>query len=147
PLQSVRAGYGWQQSKWVELRLCADYAWFDFDDSEGWIYGGKYSKGKRRDLSVYPAIMLFNFAELALGCTYTTQDEVLNVPPLHLDSTPTPASTLDPAVKKIDIYAHFGLGSTIHIAGPVGLSLGLQFRANVPTDISVGCRAGITVGI
>ncbi|HLP80848.1 MAG TPA: hypothetical protein VK141_02505, partial [Nitrosomonas sp.] len=56
PLQSVRVGYGWQQSKWVELRLCADYTWFDFDDSEGWIYGGKYSKGKRRDLSVYPAI-------------------------------------------------------------------------------------------
>ncbi|MGE5313534.1 MAG: hypothetical protein ACM3Q4_02460, partial [Acidobacteriota bacterium] len=126
----------------VEIRINADYSWFDFDNSDAWSTYD-YSRGKRRDIALYPAIVLFKCAEIALGCVYTTQDEVFHRVGFPDATNPPQKTTIDPAVKKFDVYFHFGVGGTIHIAGPLGISLGLLFRTDAPNGVYTGCRAGL----
>jgi hypothetical protein len=140
PYQSIRVGYGRKIVDQVEIQLYADYTWFDYDNSEGWAGKFDYSHGNRRDISLYPAIVFFKFAEFALGCSYTAQDEVFHI----VDgNTKLPITTIEPAEKKFEIYSHFGVRGTIHIAGPIGIALGILFRIDTPSGMSLGCRAGI----
>jgi hypothetical protein len=136
PNHSIRVGYGRDIQYPFELRIYGDYSRFDFDAHMGMTYQD-YSPGKRTDYAIYPAIVAFGIFELAVGVYYSIQDEIIHT------SLFSSQVTIDPAVKKLGIFFHLGAGGTIHIAGPVGISLGLSFRNDLPDGINIGCRAGI----
>jgi hypothetical protein len=141
PYQSMKVGYGRKIVDHVEIRVYVDYARFNYDYTEGWAGTFNFSRGNtRRDISLYPAVVFFKFAEIAVGCSYTTQDEVIHI---VNGNTNLPITTIDPAVKEFGVYFHFGVGGTIHIAGPIGIPLGILIKTDGPNGISVGCRAGI----
>jgi hypothetical protein len=121
PITSYRIGYGHNLAYPLGIRVFAEYFEFDFDHHDGTSYHD-YSNGKRYDYAVYPAIVLFDIAEFALGAYYTTQGEIIH------RSVFAPQLTIDPAVKRIKIFAHLGIGWSFHIAGPVSCSLGMVLR-------------------
>jgi hypothetical protein len=66
PYQSIRVGYGRDLCDLLELRVFAEYSQFDFDNSDP-MSTYDYSPGRRRDFSIYPAIVAFGLVEIAVG--------------------------------------------------------------------------------
>lgn len=140
PYRSVRVGYGREIEDLLELRVYAEYSQFDFDTNDP-MSTLIYSPGRRRDFAVYPEIIAFRFVEIAIGGYYKIQDEVVSQV-LHTDPPP-PLTTFEPAVKKLGVYIHYGVNGSIHIAGPVNISLGLFLRHDMTDGLYFGYRAGI----
>ena len=141
PNQSLRVGYGHDLVYPFELRVFAEYYKFDFDNHDGLAYQD-YSHGQRLDYAIYPAIVAFGIAEFALGGYYTIQDEVIH------RSVFSSQPTIDPVVKKLGVYIHFGVGGTVHIIGPLSCSLGIFWRnVLIGGNTYFGERAGLAVEI
>jgi hypothetical protein len=136
PYQSIRVGYAREIDEHLELRVCAEYAQFDFDPNDR-MSTYTYSPGRRRDFAIYPEIVAFGFVDIALGGYYTIQDEIIHW------SIFSPQLTTDPVVKKFGVYIHYGASGSIHIAGPVNISLGLFLRNDLKDGLYFGGRAGI----
>ncbi len=136
PYQSVRIGYGRDLGYLLELRVFAEYTQFDYDNSDAMSYHD-YAPGRRRDFALYPAIVAFRFAEIGLGGYYTFQDEVFHW------SRYSSQTTIDPMVNKFGIYLHCGASRSIHIAGPVNISLGIFLRNDLKDGTYFGARAGL----
>jgi hypothetical protein len=137
PTQSLRIGYGYGLIYPLKIKVFAEYCKFDFDVHDG-LSNQDYSKGQRLDYILYPAIVVFDILEFAIGGYYTIQDEVIH------HSIFSSQLTIDPVVKEFNVYTHFGVGGTVHIIGPLNCSLGLFWR-NVWIDGSIyfGGRAGL----
>ena len=137
PTQTLRIGYGYGLIYPFKLKVYVEYCKFDFDIHDG-LSNQDYSKGQRLDYIFYPAIVVFDILEFAIGGYYTIQDEVIH------HSMFSPQLTIDPIVKESGVYTHLGLGGTIHILGPLNCSLGIFWR-NVLIEGSIyfGGRAGL----
>jgi hypothetical protein len=98
PYQSLRIGYGRDIGNLVELRVFAEYSKYDFDTHDG-LSNQDFSRGRRRDFAIYPAIAL-GIMEIELGGYYTIQDEVIH------RSVFSPELRIDPAIKKFGFFIH-----------------------------------------
>ncbi len=141
PFQSVRIGYGRELEDLLELRVFAEYTQFDFDTNDP-MSVKIYSQGHRRDFAIYPAIVAFRVVEIGLGGYYKIQDEVFRKQLLYIPDVPA-ITTFEPAVKKFGFYIHYGLSGSIHISGPVNISLGMFLRHDLNDGLYFGGRAGI----
>jgi hypothetical protein len=139
PDLALRAGY--RQNFRGPFDVCAfiEYTEFNFD-AHGGLSSYVFSHGSRRDYAIYAASVALGFIEIAFGGCYTIQDEIIHT------SGYLSSQTVDPVVKKLRLYYHFGVTSTIHIVGPVDIPLGLFFRPPDELDKTFpGIRAGIRV--
>jgi hypothetical protein len=141
PTLSIRVGYGHKLAYPFEFQIFGEYYEFNFENHDGITYHD-YSKGRRRDYAVYPAIVAFGFMEFALGGYYTFQDEVIH------RSMFSPQPTIDPIVKKLGLYFHIGVVWNIHIVGPINCSLGLCWRnPKGEREEYIGARSGLRVSM
>ena len=136
PVMSLRIGYGRDLIYPIGVRVFAEYYKFDFDNHAGLAYQD-YSYGKRFDYAIYPAITMFGFFEFALGICSTSEDEVIH------RSVFSPQLRIDPAVKKTNVFMHFGVEKSFSIVGPIILSVGAVLRDYLGQDnMSLGFRIG-----
>lgn len=101
-----------------------------------------YSSGHRIDYALYPALVAFGMMEVALGGYYSIRDQVIH------RSGYGGAAQIDPGKKTLGVYAHAGIGRTIHIIGPVDCSLGIFLRIEPAEGRTYfGARAGVAIGL
>jgi hypothetical protein len=55
--------------------------------------------------------------------------------------------TIDPAVKKLGIYLHYGVSGSYHFTGPVNIAFAMYLRNNLRDGLYFGCRAGLKTDI